>query len=138
MSKETVEEEVAVTPKVGLGRVVRLCVAAWLLPGFGHLLLGRKWRALILFASIISLFGFGLVMKGEFFSVHANSYLQSLGYFGEMAVGVVMPAAKFFGYEGGDPRFPGSGFGTAYLVSAGMLNVLALLDAYDIALGRKP
>jgi len=138
MAKKAVEEEVAVTSKVGLGRLVRLCVAAWLVPGFGHLLLGRKWRALILFVPIVTMFLLGLLMRGEFFTVQPNAYLQSLGYFGEMAVGVAMPAAKFFGYDGGDPRFPGSGFGTAYLVSAGMLNVLALLDAYDIALGRKP
>jgi len=138
MPKKVVEEEVAAMSEVGLGRLVRLCLAAWLIPGFGHLLLGRKWRALILFVSIVSMFLLGLLMRGEFFTVHADSYLQSLGYFGEMAVGVAMPAAKFFGYEGGDPRFAGSGFGTAYLVTAGMLNVLALLDSYDIALGRKP
>jgi hypothetical protein len=138
MAKKVVQEEVVTTSQVGVGRLVRLCVAAWLIPGFGHLLLGRKWRALILFVSIVSMFLLGLLMRGEFFTVRADAYLQSLGYFGEMAVGVAMPAARFFGYDGGGPRFPGSGYGTAYLVTAGMLNVLALLDSYDIALGRKP
>ena len=138
MTKKALAEEAAVTPKVGAGRLARLCVAAWLIPGFGHLLLGRKWRALILFVPILTMFLLGLLMKGEFFAMQRNAYLQSLGYLGEMAMGVAMPAARFFGYDGGDPRFPGSGFGTAYLVSAGMLNILAILDAYDIALGRKP
>jgi hypothetical protein len=49
-----------------------------------------------------------------------------------------MPAARFFGYGGGDPLFVSADYGTAYLVAAGMLNVLAILDAYDVATGRKP
>ena len=44
---------------------------------------------------------------------------------------------RFFGYSGGDPFFVSSDYGTAYLVAAGMLNVLAVLDCYDIAMGRK-
>jgi len=117
--------------------LVRLCVAAWLVPGLGHLLLGRKWRALILFASIITMFALGLAMQGQFFSTGSGSYLQTLGYYGELCVGVAMPGARFFGYSGGDPFFVSSDFGTAFLVAAGMLNVLAVLDCFDIAMGRK-
>jgi hypothetical protein len=117
--------------------LVRLCVAAWLVPGLGHLLLGRRWRALILFASIMTLFALGLAMQGQFFSTGSASYLQTLGYYGELCVGLAMPGAKFFGYSGGDPFFVSSDYGTAYLVAAGMLNVLAVLDCYDIAMGRK-
>jgi hypothetical protein len=117
--------------------LVRLCVAAWLVPGLGHLLLKRRWRALILFASIITMFALGLAMQGEFFSTGSASYLQTLGYYGELCVGLAMPGARFFGYAGGDPFFVSSDFGTAYLVAAGMLNVLAVLDCYDIAMGRK-
>ena len=138
MDKKAVEAEVAAKPKVDRGALLRLCVAAWLIPGLGHLLLGRKWRALILFASILSMFLLGIAMQGKFFSVQSPSYLQTLGFFGEMCVGVAMPAALFFGYSGGDPYFVSSDFGTAFLVAAGMLNVLTVLDAYDIALGRKP
>jgi hypothetical protein len=138
MGKKAVEAEVAAKPKADRGVLVRLCVAAWLIPGFGHLLVGRKWRALVLFASILSMFLLGIAMQGELFSVHSPSYLQTLGFFGEMCVGVAMPAALFFGYSGGDPYFVSSDFGTAFLVAAGMLNVLTVLDACDIALGRKP
>jgi hypothetical protein len=80
----------------------------------------------------------GLAMQGVFFATRSGTYLETLGYFGEMCVGVAMPAARFFGYSGGDPFFVSSDYGTAFLVAAGMLNVLAVLDAYDIALGRKP
>ncbi len=140
MSRRAAEAEIEVNPKAepGLSARVGLCAAAWLIPGLGHLLLGRRWRALILFAAILAMFLFGLAMKGEFFSPHAGSYLQSLGYFGELSVGLAMPGATFFGYSGGDPFFVSSDYGTAYLITAGMLNVLCILDAYDIALGRKP
>ncbi len=148
MAKRVAEEQIAVKPRAESGRaalarpqpgrLIRLCAAGWLIPGFGHLLLGRKWRALILFLSILTMFLFGLAMKGEFFSTQSGSYLQTLGFLGELCVGVAMPAAKFFGYSGGDPFFVSSDYGTAFLVAAGMLNVLAILDAHDIALGRRP
>ena len=80
----------------------------------------------------------GLAMEGEFFSRQSDSYLQILGYFGELCVGLAMPTAGFFGYSGGDPFFVSSDYGTAFLVTAGMLNALTILDVYDIALGRKP
>jgi hypothetical protein len=117
--------------------LVRLCAAAWLVPGLGHLLLKKTWRALILFAAILAMFALGLAMQGQFFSTGSASYLETLGYYGELCVGLAMPAARFFGYAGGDPFFVSSDFGTAFLVAAGMLNVLSVLDCYDIAMGRK-
>jgi hypothetical protein len=144
MAGKVIEEERAAAKTKGAANrppiitLVRLCVAAWLIPGLGHLLLGRKWRALILFASIITMFALGLAMQGQFFSTSSASYLQTLGYYGELCVGLAMPGARFFGYSGGDPFFVSSDYGTAYLVSAGMLNVLCVLDCYDIAMGRKP
>lgn len=139
MQRRAVEAEIAAKSgaEPDLMARVRLSVAAWLVPGLGHLLLGRKWRALILFTSILAMFLLGLAMKGEFFSRHSASYLETLGYFGELCVGLAMPAASFFGYSGGDSFFVSSDYGTAFLVAAGMLNVLAVLDAYDIAMGRK-
>jgi len=137
MAKKAIQTEAVEKPKTDTGLIVRICVAAWLVPGCGHLMLGRKWRALILFASIIGMFLLGIAMKGELFTMHSSSYLQSLGFLGEMCVGVAMPVALFFGYSGGDQYFVSADYGTAFLVAAGMLNVLTVLDAYDIAQGRK-
>ncbi|HET7841620.1 MAG TPA: DUF6677 family protein [Terriglobia bacterium] len=123
--------------KPSTATLVRLCVAGWLIPGAGHFLLGRRGRALIFFATIVVMFLFGLAMKGEFYATGTGSYLETLGYFGELCVGLLMPIANFFGYAG-DPFFVSSDFGTAFLVTAGMLNVLTIIDAYDIAMGRKP
>jgi hypothetical protein len=138
MPEEVVEQEETVDePRVAKGGLVRLCLAAWLIPGAGHFWLGRRKRALVLFAAILGMFAFGLAMQGQFFSFRSESYLRTLGFFAEMCVGVAMPAAIFFGYSGGDPYFVSSDYGTAFLVTAGMLNVLTILDAYDIAMGRK-
>lgn len=120
------------------GRLLTLCIAAWLVPGLGHWLLKRKWRALILFLAIIAMFTFGVLMKGQFYALASSSYLERLGYLAELCTGLAMPATRFFGYGGGNPFFISADYGTAFLISAGMLNVLTILDAYDIALGRKP
>jgi hypothetical protein len=138
MANKTVQEPVPVAVQPSLATLIRLCVAAWMVPGLGHLLLGRKWRGLILFAAILTMLLMGLAMQGEFYNTNSGSYLQTLGYFGELCVGLAMPAARFFGYAGGNPLFVSADYGTAYLVAAGMLNTLSILDTYDIAVGRKP
>ena len=117
--------------------LIKICVAAWLIPGLGHYLLGKRIRALILFLAIVAMFVLGLLMHGTFFEIGSPSILERLGYLGELCAGLPMPVAKFFGYAGGMPFFISSDYGTAYLVSAGMLNILSILDAHDIALGRK-
>lgn len=150
VAKRTTESDVAIKPapqsrtaavaetvRPSTGRLIWICAAAWLIPGLGHFMLGRKWRALILGVSILAMFLLGLAMRGEFFAAPAASYLETLGYLGELCVGAPMLVAKFFGYAG-DSLFVSSDYGTAFLVSAGMLNVLCILDAFDIAVGRKP
>ncbi|MGO8735384.1 MAG: DUF6677 family protein [Terriglobia bacterium] len=138
MVNKTAQETSSALGHPKLTTLVRLCVAAWLVPGLGHFLLGRKWRALILCSAIATMFLMGIAMQGEFFTTGSGSYLQTLGYFGELCVGLAVPGAHFFGYAGGNPLFVSADFGTAYLVAAGMLNALSVLDTYDIAMGRKP
>lgn len=117
--------------------LIGLCFAAWAIPGLGHFLLDRKGKALVLFLAIVGMFAFGLGMQGQFFATGSGIYLHTLGYFAELSVGIPMPAATFFGYGGGDTYFVCSDYGTAFLIAAGMLNVLTILDTYDIAMGRK-
>jgi|SRR5579862_538773 len=138
MANKATQETVSRPVQPKTGTLVWLCVAAWSVPGLGHFLLGRKLRALILFVAIVTMFVLGIAMQGEFFTTSSGSYLQTLGYYGELCVGLAMPIARFFGYTGGNPLFVSADFGTAYLVAAGMLNTLSILDTYDIAVGRKP
>jgi len=118
-------------------RLLGACVAAWLVPGLGHFVLGKKWRGLILFLAIVAMFLFGLAMQGEFFTLGSGSYLETLGYVGIWGACLPPWYASFFSYSGGDPFFPSADYGTAFLISAGMLNVLTVFDVFDIAKGRK-
>jgi hypothetical protein len=138
MANKVARETSSEGAQMKLPTLIWLCVAAWMVPGLGHWLLHKKWRALILFSAIVIMFVMGIAMQGEFFSTGTGSYLQTLGFFGEMCAGLAMPVARFFGYAGGNPLFVSADYGTAYLVAAGMLNTLAVLDTYDIAMGRKP
>ena len=125
-------------PRRSPGEMGRLCVSAWLIPGLGHLLLGHRWRALLLFSAIISMFLLGLSMQGEFFVLGSGRWLRTLGCLGEWSVGLPVPVSLWFDYSRGDPFFASSDYGTAFLVAAGMLNILCILDVYDIAMERKP
>ncbi len=140
--KNTLEAARAVTSparrKYPPGSIVRLCISAWLLPGMGHMLLGHRWRALLLFTSIMAMFLLGLIMQGEFFILGSGHWLRTLGCLGEWSVGLAVPVSLWFDYSGGDPFFISSDYGTAFLVAAGMLNILCILDVFDIAMERKP
>ncbi|HXW14526.1 MAG TPA: DUF6677 family protein, partial [Terriglobia bacterium] len=96
MVNKAVQDTISAPVQPKPSTLVRLCVAAWMVPGLGHWLLGRKWRALILFGAIVTMFLMGIAMQGEFFSTNTESYLQTLGYFGEFCVGLAMPVARFF------------------------------------------
>ena len=136
-AKKNAEEAAEEKPQIRTGFLIRLMLFAWLIPGSGHFLQGKRVRAAILFASIVSMFILGVLMNGQFFALRSPSILQRLGFLGEWSVGAAMPLAYFFGYSGGDLFFASADYGTAFLVAAGMLNILSMFDAYDIALGRK-
>ena len=136
-SKKQAEETPKEEPQVPAGKLIRLMLFSWLIPGSGHFLQGKRVRAGILFGSILSMFILGVLMNGQFFALRSPSILQRLGFVGEWSVGAAMPLAYFFGYSGGDLFFASADYGTAFLVAAGMLNILSMFDAYDIAMGRK-
>jgi hypothetical protein len=117
-------------------------VAAWLLPGAGHLLLGRKWRAAIVFACVAASFAVGLLMRGPFFEPSSGGDLltrliQYGGFIADLANGLFYFLAAWLGY--GPPQSAGhnADYGSKFIVCAGLLNVLAMVDAYEIATRQK-
>ena len=112
-------------------------VAAWLLPGGGHLYL-RKWgRGAILLAAISTLFFLGLAMGGRFFELQPSNLVETLGFLVDLCSGLLFLSARFFGYDAAAAASPAADYGTKFLLVAGLLNVLCILDAYDIAVGKK-
>jgi hypothetical protein len=121
---------------------VLTCIAAWLLPGAGHLLLGRRGRAALVFISVASCFGVGLLMHGPFFEPTSGGDLLSRliqygGFIGDLANGSFYVLAAWLGY--GPPQTAGhnADYGSKFLVCAGLLNILAIVDAYEIATRQK-
>ena len=114
---------------------------AWLVPGGGHFLLKRYGRAALLLLSILSMFAFGLLMRGQFLKPQGGDVLTILIYYGgfvcDLATGLPYLIASWLGYS--QPDLPGAvyDYGTKFLATAGLLNVLAMVDAFEIAAGRK-
>jgi hypothetical protein len=114
---------------------------SWLVPGGGHLLLKRTGRGLLLMASISSMFVCGLMMRGAMFTPQSGDLLSTLintgGFIGDLASGVLYLLTVWLGYSQPDIAGAVHDYGTKFLVTAGLLNILAMVDVFDIAVGRK-
>jgi hypothetical protein len=116
------------------------CVGAFLVPGLGHLLLGRWIRGILLLISVILLFILGLGMHGALSSPPGSGELMSfktLNTFANVGVGLAYVIALRTGQGVGVPTAQTADYGWLFLVVAGLLNYLIVFDAFDIARGRK-
>jgi hypothetical protein len=112
-------------------------VAAWAVPGLGHLLLGRREKGTVFLLALPLMFFLGLVLQGRLFPFDFSQPLVALEALANLSVGLVYFLATPLGYGAGKVVAVTYEYGNAFLVVAGLLNVLVLLDAYDVALGRK-
>jgi len=119
-------------PAVGLG---------WLIPGAGHFLLKRPGRGVLLMASVLLMFLFGLMMRGAMFQPQSGDFLTTLintgGFIGDVASGILYLLSQWLGYAQIDLAGADHDYGTKFLVTAGLLNILAMVDTFDIAARRK-
>jgi TM2 domain-containing membrane protein YozV len=111
-------------------------IAGWLIPGAGHFLL-RKWgRGALLATAIIAMFALGLAMDGELYT-GASDILHLLGLVGDLGNGLMFFVSRAMGL-GGDPiMFTTADYGSKFIVVAGLLNVIAAVDAHNLRTGRK-
>lgn len=112
-------------------------LAGWVVPGFGHLLQKKFWRALIFFISIYAMTAMGLVMDGKIYPLQAENPLTILAFFADLGNFLVFALSRFLSFGQGALERATFEFGTAYIAGAGLLNYLIALDAYDIAKGKK-
>jgi hypothetical protein len=119
-----------------LGFVYLPLIVGWLVPGAGHFLL-RKWgRGALLAASIVGMFGVGIAMQGKLFS-SAHEILDILGLAGDLGNGLLYVVAQLFGLGADQVRVTTADYGTRFIVVAGLLNVIAAVDAHNLRTGRK-
>jgi hypothetical protein len=111
---------------------------ACIFPGLGHLYLGRRKTA-VLFALIVTAgFALGLSFEGRLYTVESGQPLTILATFAVYGTGLLNIAARMFSSNpGGNLLAPTYEYGCAYLLTAGLMNLLLALDAWDIASGRK-
>jgi len=134
-------------------------VAGWLVPGAGHAVLGRIRRAVFFFVLVGASFSLGLAHDGRLALYSSKeSFLTGLQVIANVGVGPADVLARMNVYGGADYELPDASdpsyqkledtfrdrqraavaaYGTAYLWTAGLMNLLLLLDVWDIGTGRK-
>ena len=112
-------------------------VAGWLVPGLGHAFLKMWGRAVMCFATVGLLVFLGAGMRGNVFSSSGNDAFDTLGFLADLGTGTFYLAARSLETEGADVSHAGGDYGTRFLATAGVLNLLAALHAYEAARGRK-
>jgi hypothetical protein len=118
-------------------RLPLILVAAWALPGAGHLWLGRWQKGLIFFATLLSMFLFGLWLEGQLFPFDLTQPLVALMAFADIGMGIPYLVARATGVAGGRVVAITYEYGNTFMIVAGLLNMLIVLDALDVAEGRK-
>jgi hypothetical protein len=128
-------------PAVPAGKWLPAVALGWLVPGGGHFLLRRTGRGAIIFASVALMFLLGLMMRGAMFQPQTGDLLTTIiyvgGFLSDLASGIFYLASVWLGYNQADVAGHVHDYGTKFLVAAGLLNILAMVDAYDIAVGKK-
>lgn len=110
---------------------------AWVFPGAGHLLLGRWRRALAFGALVLVTLALGFHLQGKLPWVWSGSPLQVLATIGCVGSGLPVLVLRWvLGYEG-TIEAAGFEYGFAFILTAGLMNLLLMLDAWDIASGHK-
>lgn len=123
-------------PGAQQGFVYLPLIAGWLVPGAGHFLL-RKWgRGALLAASILGMFVLGLAMQGKLYS-NAHDILDILGLAGDLGSGLLYILSRALGLGADQVMVTTADYGTRFIVVAGLLNVIAAVDAHNLRTGRK-
>ncbi len=121
------------------GVILALCfaIAAWIIPGLGHLALKRWGRALIFFACVGGLAITGYLLRGNVFPPRSVDLFGTLGFLADAGTGIFYVLARFFERAGPDVSRAAGDYGTRFIAAAGIVNLLSVFDAYEIALGRR-
>ena len=116
---------------------ILVCTLAWLVPGVGHLWLGRRQKGTVFLLALPLMFLVGLWAEGQVFTFELSQPLVALAALADLGIGLLYVIVRVLGMGDGRVVAVTYEYGNAFLVVAGLLNMLVVADAYDIALGRK-
>jgi len=111
---------------------------AWLIPGAGHLIQRRWIRGGLLMFSIVAMFLLGLAMQGRVYKPNGGDILDILGFVGDVGAGGLYILTRANDWGQGAIAHATADYGTKFIIVAGLLNFIAVADAYHIAIGKKP
>jgi hypothetical protein len=125
-------------------------LVGWLIPGGGHFLLRKHARGGLLAFAVVAMFLCGIMMRGATFQtpffemINGQQRLDLLtkvintgGFLGNVASGILYLMTAWFSYDQPDVAGHVHDYGTKFLVAAGLLNILALVDVFEIATKKK-
>jgi hypothetical protein len=124
--------------RMNMAATLAICSGGWLVPGLAHILIGRWIRGAIFAACVLLMFVFGLAMHGKLYDLEFDEPLHVFAFIANIGTGIPYWIAEKLNLGAGTMTWPSYDYGTTYLWVCGLLNYLIVLDAFDIAQGRKP
>ena len=137
MANSTTEKSKAVPAQNISAMAVLAPAVGWLIPGAGHMIQKRWIRGILLFVSIVALFLLGLAMQGRIYKANGGDILDILGFIGDVGAGGLYLLSLAMDWRQGAIAFATADYGTKFMIVAGLLNFIAIADAYHIAIGKK-
>jgi hypothetical protein len=119
------------------GAIALVCLAAWAIPGAAHFWLGRRQKATVFLVAIVTMFVTGLLLKGRLFPFELSEPLVALAALANAGMGLPWILAHMMDAGRGVVTAVSYEYGNCFLIVAGLLNFLVVLDAFDVAVGRK-
>lgn len=119
------------------GNAVVAVLSAWLVPGLGHFYLKRPLRGLAFFALVVASVLIGSNLEGNLYKVIGGQPLTMLATFASMGMGFIYFLLRYALHYQGNIMGAGYEYGTAFLLTAGLMNLLLVLDVWDIVRGKK-
>jgi hypothetical protein len=124
-------------PTIRRWRGALVALAGWAVPGLGHLLLHRWGKALAYFLCVGTLAMAGLIMHGEVFGSSVTDIFDRLGFLADLGAGGFYVFAQSIWHVIPDMAHASGDYGTRMFAAAGVLNLLAVLEAFEIGSGQR-
>ena len=135
--KSASEAPVTETPPPHIFPALLIAFVAWIVPGLGHAIMRRWGRGLIYFVAVGGLAVTGYLLRGNIFPSHASDFFGTLGFLADAGSGVFYYLSHFFEAAGPDVSRAAGDYGTRFIAAAGVVNFIAVCDAYEIATRRR-
>ena len=116
---------------------VLVALAAWFVPGAGHLWAGQRVKGVVFVLTLPLMFAIGLALEGRLFPFEPGQPLVALAALADVGIGLPYIIARALGLGAGAVTAVTYEYGNTFLIVAGLLNLLVVCDAWDLASLRK-